>query len=293
MNRHQFSSLVLIPMLLAACGSRSPEPATESLALDTTPPPTDPPGGDSPWTYKACNSVEPAGPPPASADASPAGLWDGTLTNELLKQTEPYMAIVAPDGQLRLLSTGHTQFASTLEMNGNAYTATGFVESGGTPWNDGSLLSELTMGGQIAERDSLQGEWLLASGDAGCFDFAYDADRYERPSSLDLVEGTWIAIDAWGDEFMRWPVQADGSFASVDHYGCGYAGRFTLIDTERNLYAAEVRTEPSTADSLCLSPGPMRGLAWIDNTETLSPDDDSLGLSLVSEGDTWRVYFGR
>jgi hypothetical protein len=291
MNPRSFASLVLIGLLLAGCGSGSPEPATGNPG--PAPSTTDPPGGGSPWTYKACDSIGLEGTPASSANASPAGLWGGTLTNELLKQTEPYTAIIAPDGQLRLLSTGHTQFAGTLEVNGNAYTATGFVESGGTRWNDGSLLSQLTMGGQIAERDSLQGEWLLASGDAGCFDFAYDADLYERPSSLDLVEGTWIVIDAWGDEFMRWPVHADGSFASVDHYGCGYTGRFTLIDPARNLYAAEVSTEPTTADALCLSPGPLQGLAWIDMTETPSPDDDSLGLSLVSEGDTWRVYFGR
>ena len=291
MNRYQFSPLVLIGMLLAACGGCSPEPPTENL--DSTPPPTDPFGSDSPWTYKACDSIGLEGTPSSSANASPAGLWDGTLTNELLKQTEPYLAIVAPDGQVRLLSTGHTQFAATLEVNGDDYSAAGFVESGGAPWNDGTLLSDLTMGGQIAERDSLQGEWLLASGDAGCFDFAYDGDLYERPSSLDLVGGTWIVIDVWGDEFMRWAVQADGSFASVDQYGCGYTGRFTLIDTERNLYAAEVRTEPETVDSICLSPGPWRGLAWIESTETPSPDDDSLGISLVSEGDTWRVYFGR
>ena len=149
------------------------------------------------------------------------------------------------------------------------------------------------MAGRIAERDSLRGDWLLASGDAGCFVFEYDADRYEQPSSLDRVEGTWIAIDGWGDEFMRWPVQPDGSFASVDSYGCGYTGRFSLIDPDRNVYAVDLRTEPTTADSQCLSPGPFGGLAWLEDTAASPQANDSLVLSLVSEGDTWRVYFGR
>ncbi len=291
MNRYENLAPVLLAMALVACSNGGP-PATAEPTLSPPTPPPDPTGGDSPWTYKACESMAPGSSDPGSAaDVSPAGIWDGILTNELLKQTEPYTAIVALDGEIRLLSTGHAQFAGTLEVRGSDYTGTGIAESGGTLWQDGNNLSDLTVAGRIVERDSLRGDWLLASGDAGCFVFEYDAGRYEQPSSLDLVSGTWIADDAWG-EFMRWPVQPDGSFASVDTYGCSYTGRFTLIDPDRNLYAVDVRTEPTNADSYCLSPGPFSGLAWIGNTAT-SPDDDTLALSLVSESDTWRVYFGR
>jgi hypothetical protein len=289
MDRRNTFALALLALCLAACSNGSSDSATPEPAN-----PPDPPDGESPWTYKVCESVGTSSAPPAAAEASPAGLWVGTLTNELLKQTEPYMAIVAPDGQLRLLSTGYTQFAATFEMNANAYSATGFAESGGTPWNDGTLLGELTMGGQIAEQDSLQGEWLLSSGDAGCFDFAYDAGAYEFPSSLELLEGTWIMLDGWGwEEFMRWTIQPDGRFASVDYYGCGYSGTFSLIDTSRNLYAAEIRIEPIDAESHCVSPGNFSALAWIELGATSSSSDHSLALSLVSEGDTWRLSFDR
>lgn len=145
MNKNQYLVLLFVTGGLFACNDGTETLSGESPVVG----PTAPPSQLSPWTYQACDSA--ARGIPADTDAAADGIWQGTLTNELTKTTEPWTAIVAADGSFHLHSTGATQIVGTLDIDGNNYSGTGFAQSGGTLWNDGTLLSELSAAGTITE----------------------------------------------------------------------------------------------------------------------------------------------
>ena len=277
MNRNLTLVLLLVAGGLSACGDGTDTPPRGTPVASPGALPDQP----SPWTYQACESV--AAGNPADIDAAADGIWQGTLTNELSKTTEPYNAIVSADGRFHLLSTGHTQMAGTLEVDGNGYTGEGFAESGGTLWNDGTLVSELTVAGAITEREQLSGELVLVSGDAGCFRLDYDADLYERPSSLDLVDGRWIDYDDWSFLWIALDVTPQGALSGLDIYGCSYSGSMALLDERFNLYAVALDITQSTNQSYtCWGPGSFEGFAHLEDTGDGSIVNQHLSMTLAT-----------
>lgn len=263
MNRIIYLLLTLVAAGLSACGGGSGAAPKDPVAGNPAVPPVQP----SPWAYQACESA--GDPAPAETNAAVDGIWQGTLTNELTKTTEPWSAIVAADGRFHLLSSGATQMAGTLEVDGNGYTGDGIARSGGQLWNDRTLFSALSVAGSIAERERLDGDFVLASGDAGCVRFAYDAERYERPSSLDLVAGRWLEFDGWWPTYV-WvalDVTNEGALTGGDIYGCEYAGSIALQDEAFNLYALALDITQRAGDpNACWIAGSYQGLAYLEDS---------------------------
>lgn len=288
MIRNPSLFFLLVAAAVAACNGGSDRPPQKVVAASPKPPPAQP----SPWTYQPCESGT-AGSP-ADAAAATDGIWQGSLTNELTKTKTPWSAIVSADGRFHLRSTGHTQMAGTLDVDGNAYTGEGFAETGGATWHDGSQVSTLTVAGTIAERDRLSGDFVLASGDAGCFEFAYDAELYERPSSLDLVAGRWIDYDDWSWLWVALDVTAEGAITGLDIYGCDYAGAMVLQDERFNLYTVALDIMQRTDDSYtCWGPGGFEGFAYLEDAGDGSIANHFLHLALVDGDNASRFVLHR
>jgi len=252
------------------------------------------PNPDSRWAYRPCNSVESNPDAPAAPNALIDGLWQGTLTNETLKTREPYTGIVAGDGRFRLRSFGHTQLVGTLAVQGDRYNGAGFAHSGGLTWHDGTLSSDLVIAGTIAGRDTLDGEFTLASGDAGCFELDYDANLYERPSSLDLIAGQWLVYDGWGWLWLSFDVSAQGEFSAEDGCGCSYAGRFRLVDSGFNLYAVDLDiTQNAVFNYMCSISGNFEGLAYLADTADGLYANHYLNMVLTTSNDALRIDMHR
>lgn len=262
MNTYRYLAMLIVAGGMAACDDNpnTPDrPDRPVTTIDLNP--------GSPWAYKACSSLESDPGAPAAPDVAVDGLWRGTLTNETLKNSEPYTGIVASDGRFHLRSSGHTQLAGTLAVQGDRYTGAGLARSGGLTWHDGTLSSNLVVAGTIAERDTLGGEFTLASGDAGCFQLDYDAKLYERPSALDLIAGRWLDFDDWGWMWLSFDVSAQGDFSADDLYGCSHAGKFTLVDSGFNLYAVDLAvTQNPVFNYTCSIPGNFEGFAYLEDT---------------------------
>lgn len=288
MNKNPSLVVILVAAAVAACNSGNDTPPKKPVAVNPNPPTAQP----SPWTYRACESTV-AGSP-ADMDAATDGIWQGTLTNEATKTTEPWIAIVSADGRFHLRSNGHTHMAGTLEMVGNDYTGDGIAKSGGEAWQDGTRVSDLTVAGTIAERDQLNGDFVLASGDAGCFEFAYDAELYERPSSPDFVGGRWIAYDSWGFLWVALDVSPAGAITGLDLYGCSYAGAMALQDERFNLYALALDISQQTDNEYtCWESGSYEGFAYLGDTSDGSMANHFLQLALVGGDNALRFILHR
>lgn len=274
------SAFLAIVLSLSGCGGGSGSgEVTERGAL---PPLKLPPTEPAFWVYLPCESQDPGTVPPSEFDALPGGIWRGLLTNELREFNESYMAVIAEDGRFRLQSIGHTQWLGVMATAGATFTGDGFAKSGGTAWNDGTLVSEFSVAGTIRERDSLFGYWTAASGDAGCIDFAYDAELYERPSSLESIEGAWIDYDDWSFAWLGLTINSDGSFTGVNIYGCDLTGQFALIDDRFNLYEVQSTfTQIPGPGFSCIS-GDYTGFAYLYDTNDGSPPNNRLYVSLVA-----------
>lgn len=285
MNRNTHLILLVVAAGLAACGGGND-------ASPKVPPVANAPELPSPWAYQACDSTAAANP--SDTDAEMDGLWQGSLTNEIRKTTEPFTALVSADGRIHLLSTGHTQLVAALDIDGNSYTGAGLARSGGRQWQDGTLISDLTVAGTIAERDQLHGDFVLASGDAGCFRLAYDADRYERPSSLDLVDGKWIDYDGWGFLWIAMDVTPQGAFTGTDIYGCSWAGSMALLDERFNLYAVTLDITQWVEEPYpCWGPGSFEGFAYLADSYDGAIVNHYLHLVFANEETTHRFTLNR
>jgi len=182
--------------------------------------------------------VSSAPPPVSSTDASPDGHWYGTLTNEFNAVTEEYVALIDGSGRFRFVSADSAiQMSGNLLVTGNDLTGEGtaFADTG-VVWLNGSSAIDVSLVGNVAERDSISGSWSSASGEFGSFEFYYDPTFYERSSELATLAGTWIAYDELLNPEVTFTILADGSFTGQNSLGCNSVGQIYLIDAAYNLF---------------------------------------------------------
>lgn len=230
-------------------------------------PPPDPPPAAS--FYVPCNPA----PPTASAGraAIPGGIWEGTLTNELLKSSGTFWAQISEDGRFRM--RGHrARMNGTIVTGDNSFSGDGYAHIWGD-WSAVPLDSDFNVAGTIIERQGMNATWTMSSGDLGCFAATYETNIYEQASSLPLVEGVWISYDAWS-----WPwyltIEADGRVLWQDPYFCSMSGQISVIDDRYNLYDISLA---STCDAGAV---PYTGFAYLSlsqNSIMLSIDNGSVG----------------
>jgi len=208
-----FSSMgiIVLTMLLAACGGGGSDAGTENPGTTPTP------------------------------DQKLGGLWIGTTTNNL----EPgivsdLFAISTDDGRVRFITDDGIQGKASVTANGNQLsgTMTQFTPDGYV-FNNGQTVATGNLSGTVSERNSFSGDWTLSTGEFGDFTFIYD-QLHTVGSSLGTVQGTWTGFDGFGIPDTSITISAAGSITGQDAYGCVYSGSISIIDAQFNVYELAV-----------------------------------------------------
>ena len=200
------------------------------------------------------------------------GLWVGTLSIDGIPGSQELVGISVDDGRFQFLSVDTLgQFAGTARLTGGSVSGSGkgFAPPG-TTWRDGTTVTNVTFSGVLVERRTFTGSWSTGTGESGSFDLAYDPD-YGKDSALSLVAGVWTIYDDNLNPFATFTVDADGRFSASNRLGCNSSGRFTIIDSQFNVYGFE-----STIAS-CPIAGEYAGLATLGDLER--PNDVLLALA--------------
>ena len=205
-------------------------------------------------------------------------------------------AIMTEDGRFRILQASlydgsprsSILFSGRYDLGGGLLSSTGtaFADAG-SAWLDGSVVTNYTASaavvwpvGEDYEDGTLTGTWSTDSGTTGGFELSY-SHVYNTPSNLGWLAGDWSAMlepdGSWPrDGDWNWPflgeldpdrlatmtVLEDGTFIGADAYGCGFFGRFSVIDARFNVLSVD-----NTIVG-CERAGEYRGLAWYTIADT-------------------------
>ena len=153
--------------------------------------------------------------------------------NDQSGQTVPTIGVVTEgNGEGRFVNAAGIQFIlSGVSGNDGALNATitaiaplGFV------FLDGSMVTAGTLTATVIERTSIEGSWVLNTGETGTITMSYDP-LYERDSDLSLMAGMWT------DSFdVVYTVQTNGDFFAQDSFGCVFDGAISIINAAYNAY---------------------------------------------------------
>lgn len=281
MRGFQLTFLTAVVVALAACsGGYEPPPA----AGPGPNPPTPGVGGTGQPSLVSCSNV--ARPDFGPGPGLPGGIWKGVVSLQPKDTTREVQGVVTDDGRY-WFSSDHDHWVGSFAASGTSFSGTGIAHSGGATWGDGSLETSVDMLGVFAERETLVADWSMGSGDWGCFDVDYDAELYERPSSLADVAGTWETSDSWS-LLWRLTVDAQGNFSMQSPYDCDFTGRIGIIDERFALY------EVQDAGYAC-RPEESRfsGFAFTYRSAyATGAHDDIIVLRVHNGSEAWGIPFG-
>ena len=272
-------AVTVAAMALTACsGGYEPPP---SAGPGPNPPISQPPGSGLPPLVSCSNAARPDfGPGPGL----PGGIWKGVVTLEPDNNTRHGQGLVTDDGRYWFW-VGFDQWVGSFTTSGTSFSGDGIAYSGGSTWSDGSLVTSFDMLGVFAERETLVADWNMGSGNWGCFDVDYDAELYERPSSLADMAGTWQETDDWG---LPWQLDIDGegNFLLQDPYeDCDLSGRIGIIDERFALYEVMDASYACRPDETGFS-----GLAYTFRSTHASTGQDDVVVLLAHNGEQARRY---
>ncbi len=227
MRAYKLNLLTAAALALAACsGSDEPPPAAGPGPSPTSP------GTGVPPALVSCSNV--ARPDFGTGPGLPGGIWQGVISLQPKDTTREVQGLVTDDGRYWFWAD-HDQWVGSFAASGTTFSGDGIAYSGGSTWSDGSLAASLDILGVFSERETLVADWSMGSGDWGCFAVDYDAELYERPSSLVDMAGTWEEADSWGLTW-RLAIDGDGNFLLQNPYDCDMSGRIGIIDDRFALY---------------------------------------------------------
>lgn len=125
---------------------------------------------------------------------------------------------------------------------------------------DGSPFDYARLTGEIKDGEIISYFQTLNGGDTGRLVITY-SDIYERPSSLEMLDGDWKYIDRDG---LSYDINIQqGKISGKDSDDCQYQGHITLINPKYNAYEVEINI--SQCDSV---DGIYKGLSYIDQHES-------------------------
>ena len=158
-------------------------------------------------------------------DVSADGTWYASVTTDGINYD---YGVVLHDGTLLGVEAADLEDAVYFEGD---YTVTGTDISGSFR---SSIAETGTFSGTVVEGESVS-LTIDSGGEISSLLLTLDPD-YNRPSSLSLVQGTWVEVLA-GESVSTVTVSADGAFFGQDNFGCVITGAVTIIDAAHNLYA--------------------------------------------------------
>ena len=199
--------LAICVLGLCGCGGGGSDPAPAPQPMPTPPPP--PP------------------PPPVSADGIWAGdLGDGTAFTGVLHDGTFLGAVENELGLVQAFIEG------TYSIDGSTIT--------GSTTRYADVQIPISFTGTVVEEQSISLTFEVA-GASSQVDFLISED-YVRPSSLDMLAGTWVETRL-GISLASVAVNADGTFFGQTVIGCTYTGSASVINPDRNLYSIRFDVE--------------------------------------------------
>ena len=183
-------------------------------------------GGDSspPGQVPAPIPSEPPPPPPVQ-DVSANGNWRASVIEDGIDYT--YGIILQDGALLGRITALEDEDIGFLE---GSYTVTGTEISGSYRM---STAETGTFSGTVVEGESIS-LTINSGGETSSLRVNLHPD-YNRPSSLSLVQGTWVRV-VGGESVSTVTVSADGAFFGQDIFGCVITGAVTIINAAHNLY---------------------------------------------------------
>jgi hypothetical protein len=207
-------------------------------------------GGDSP-------ASEP--PPVQNAD----GIWQGSTADDsgtcklYMMTSNGEMAAFSSDCQ-RVYRGSYTVIESNLSGQVEVYKFSGAKE--GT----------ITLSGTCSEKSEMSGSYS-SNGSEGTFNLAYNK-LSDRPSSLELVEGTWAYNDSNGFS-ADVAIDNQGELSGSNSYGCIFTGIISLVDTDMNIYSIDFDVSKCVAQGgVYDQDGSYDGLAVLGTDSTINKD---------------------
>jgi hypothetical protein len=224
----------------------------------------------------ACGGVTYPERPP-TADPIIGGIWFGYNFTDQVGDSQAFIGIATEDGQFRYLEMPtQVQFVGTVTFNGEIAEGSGVaLAAPGTSWTDTSTVSTLDISGFVVERESIEGDWSLVSGETGNYWLLFDS-VYFKDSSLDLTAGAWTIVDDTGAETGTLTIEVDGSLSGQDITGCLYSGNLAIIDTQYDVYDVSVTiSNCGGADGVYTGFGALGDDLELNDSMVLITDDGS------------------
>jgi hypothetical protein len=173
-------------------------------------------------------------PPPPSNNENPEGLWLGHYSDD----TDPsvsnvLLGTISQSKEFRFFSriTG-AHFVGQMPIDGTQFTGTGDAWTAtGTTWSDGSVLTSITINGEVLGQQSLNGAWSTTSSDSGTISLSYDPTNVP---SLAAMEANWFYTD--GNYSITISMDEHGRFAGSDTEECLYDGGITAPGLVTNFF---------------------------------------------------------
>ena len=125
---------------------------------------------------------------------------------------------------------------------------------------DGAPFDYATITGELSQGTIKSHFVTLNGGDTGSLTITYN-DIYEHDSSLNLLAGNWSFTDRDG-LVIDLSIDEDGAARGQDSDQCEYAGNFTIINTDYNVY--DVAISISNCGSVN---GKYEGLAYLETSD--------------------------
>jgi hypothetical protein len=204
-----------------------------------------------------------APPPPPVTNASPGGIWEGTLGSG-----EDILGLVTESGEFHFLNAADlTQYFGTVSVNANAasaqftgYTAIGFEFQDGTTSGTGSLTGTVQARSTFTANSTFRTS--AGNSNTNTINLTYNA-LYDRDSSLatiagnftDLRTGAIVNINSSGVAFSQNPAN-----------GCVLNGTVSIINAQFNAYRVQYSYSSCQGVDAILNGPTFRGLATLDNT---------------------------
>lgn len=194
--------------------------------------------GGSCGSYGSYGSYGSAGTCAGGQNLGPAGVYEGTISDATAQQSAPVVAIIAENGDGRMMSQDGTYYRLHVGAVGANLTGTfiGLSQGGTLPNSNHSSSGSLS--GSIMPQ-SLNAYLTDSTNTQQTAVLNFD-NAYALSSSLITLAGSWT-FAATGFTLTA-TIGADGTFSATDSNNCTYTGSFGLINPNFNAYSeAHVR----------------------------------------------------
>jgi len=189
--------------------------------------------GGSCGSYGSYGSYGSAGSCAGGQNLGPAGVYEGSIIDAAAQQGAPVVAIIAENGDGRMMSQDGTYYRLNVGAIGSNLTGTFIgLSQGGTLPNNSHSSSGSVSGGILPQNLDMYLTDLTNTQRTAILN--YDP-AYALGSSLMTLAGNWT-FSANGFNLAA-TVQADGTFAATDSNNCTYTGSFGLINPNFNAYS--------------------------------------------------------